>query len=271
MFSEGGSFVTDHNLIGTYDPTAAPGFSAANGDQLGSLASPINPVLGSLANNGGPTPNCRVARRQPGHQRRRQRGRDIRRVDERPARFRPHRRRNVDIGACSRYRPLRSSTAGFLFYDDSKFDHNAPGISTSDDNAIATDKTAYLSGTGTATSANVSSYSRGINGIMIDLQGAGNHSSITLANILSDFTFKMGNNNTPSTWATAPSPISVSVRAGAGVGGSDRVELIWADNAIKENWLEVIVKAIRTPACRHATSGSRLAWATSSFWQCCRR
>ena len=71
----------------------------------------------------------------------------------------------------------------------------------------------------------------------------GNHGSITLANILNDFTFKVGNNNTPSTWATATSPISVSVRAGAGVGGSDRVELIWADNAIKETWLEVIVKA----------------------------
>ena len=27
------------------------------------------------------------------------------------------------------------------------------------------------------------------------------------------------------------------------MGGSDRVELIWADNAIKETWLEVIVKA----------------------------
>ena len=78
---------------------------------------------------------------------------------------------------------------------------------------------------------------------MVNLQGAGNHGSITLANILNDFTFKVGNNNTPSTWATATSPISVSVRAGTGMGGSDRVELIWADNAIKETWLEVIVKA----------------------------
>ena len=108
----------------------------------------------------------------------------------------------------------------------------------------AIDKTAYLPGrSGPATSANVSNYSRGINGIMVNLQGGGNHAWITLANILSDFSFKMGNNNSPSTWATAPSPISVSVRAGAGVDGSDRVELIWADNAIKETWLEVIVKA----------------------------
>ena len=94
----------------------------------------------------------------------------------------------------------------FLFYDNSKFDHNAPGVSTSDDNAIATDKTAYLPGTGTATSANVSSYSPGINGIMIDLQGGGTHGSISLANILSDFTFKMGNNNTPKLWGHGSQP-----------------------------------------------------------------
>ena len=131
-----------------------------------------------------------------------------------------------------------------LFYNDSKYDGKTAGISVSDDDAIASDKTAYLPGTGlTATSANVSNYTRGINGIDVDLLGGGNHSVIILANILNDFTFKVGNNNTPSTWATAPNPISVSVRAGAGVGGSDRVELIWADNAVKETWLEVIVKA----------------------------
>ena len=63
-----------------------------------------------------------------------------------------------------------------------------------------------------------------------------------MANILNDFTFVMGNNNSASHWTTAPSPISVSVRPGVGVGGADRVELVWADNAIKETWLEVIVK-----------------------------
>ena len=144
-----------------------------------------------------------------------------------------------------------------LFYNNSKFDANTPGVSTSDDGAIAPDKVAYLPGAGTATSVNVSSYNKGINGIMVDLQGGGTHGSISVANILSDFTFKMGNNNTPSTWATAPSPISVSVRAGAGVGGSDRVELIWADNAIKETWLEVEVLATAdTGLPALATSGT---------------
>ncbi|MBI3839226.1 MAG: hypothetical protein HY288_15000, partial [Planctomycetia bacterium] len=113
----------------------------------------------------------------------------------------------------------------------------------SDDNAIATDKSAYLPGSGAATFANLSSYDRGINGIMVDLQGSGSHGSITLANILSDFTFKVGNNNLPNLWAAAPNPTSVTVRPGAGASGSDRVELIWADGAIQQQWLEVTVLA----------------------------
>ncbi|MBI3838435.1 MAG: hypothetical protein HY288_10945, partial [Planctomycetia bacterium] len=111
----------------------------------------------------------------------------------------------------------------------------------SDDNAIASDKSAYLPGSGAATFANLSSYDRGINGIMVDISGS--HPSITLADILNDFTFKVGNDNSPGTWTAAPLPISVTVRPGAGVGSSDRVELIWADGAIQQQWLEVIVKA----------------------------
>ena len=49
--------VTDggHNLIGAVDGSC-PGISnGANGDQAGSLASPLDPVLGQLGGNGGPT------------------------------------------------------------------------------------------------------------------------------------------------------------------------------------------------------------------------
>jgi PhoPQ-activated pathogenicity-related protein len=35
----------------------------------------------------------------------------------------------------------------------------------------------------------------------------------------------------------------VSVRAGAGTGGSDRVEIVWTDGAISKKWLQVIVEA----------------------------
>ena len=35
----------------------------------------------------------------------------------------------------------------------------------------------------------------------------------------------------------------MSVRVGAGVSGSDRVEITWTDNAIQKQWLEVITRA----------------------------
>ena len=64
--------------------------------------------------------------------------------------------------------------------------------------------------------------------------------SITAA----DFIFRVGNNNSPGTWATANAPTSVSVRAGAGVSGSDRVEIIWNGGAAPiKQWLEVITLA----------------------------
>jgi hypothetical protein len=59
-----------------------------------------------------------------------------------------------------------------------------------------------------------------------------------------DFIFKVGNNNDPTTWSSAP-PLSqpITVRSGAGIDGSDRVTLIWADNAIQKQWLQVTVRA----------------------------
>lgn len=141
-------------------------------------------------------------------------------------------------------RSLLSAVVGrHLFYNDSgtsaplRYDGNNPAINANDDLAIASNKSALLPGMGAATFANLSSYSKGINGIMIDISGG--HGTITAA----DFVFRVGNNNTPSTWAAAPAPNSISVRAGAGVGGSDRVTLTWANGAIAKKWLEVIVLA----------------------------
>jgi hypothetical protein len=56
-----------------------------------------------------------------------------------------------------------------------------------------------------------------------------------------DFTFKVGNDNNPDSWATATAPTNISVRTGAGVSGTDRVTLIWSNNAIQKQWLEVTV------------------------------
>lgn len=130
-----------------------------------------------------------------------------------------------------------------VFYNESgtasplRYDGNDAAINDRDDFAIATDKVAYLPGSGAATFANVSSYTKGINGIMVDIQGA--HGDIGV----DDFEFYRGNNNSQTQWTAAPPPSSMSVRSGAGVSGSDRVELVWGSDAVKKEWLLVIVRA----------------------------
>ncbi len=119
-----------------------------------------------------------------------------------------------------------------IFYNNSRFDR------TSDDAAIASNKSARLPGQ-TTTFANYTSYSRGINGIMVDIKGLP-VSALTKT----DFVFKAGNDGNPGGWDLAPDPISVTVRPNAGANGSDRVTIIWDDNNdVKNKWLQVTVKA----------------------------
>jgi hypothetical protein len=131
----------------------------------------------------------------------------------------------------------------YTFYNQSgtaaplRYDGNNASINSNDDGAIAFDKVAYIPNGVPSTFSNVISYSKGINGIIIDL--AGSHGSIEST----DFIFRVGNNNTPAaSWSAAPNPSSISVRAGAGVGGSDRIEIIWNNNAIQKQWLQVVMK-----------------------------
>ena len=101
-----------------------------------------------------------------------------------------------------------------LFYNQSgtaagpRYDGNNVAINSLDDNAIATDKVAYTwEDPNPATFANVSSYTKGINGIMIDISGT--HGSISA----DDFIFRVGNNNAPGTWAAAISPTGATDRS----------------------------------------------------------
>ncbi|HUP81558.1 MAG TPA: Calx-beta domain-containing protein, partial [Pirellula sp.] len=132
-----------------------------------------------------------------------------------------------------------------LFYNSSSFDNNGAAIDTSgptydDFDAIATDKSALLPGV-TASFANYTSYSRGINGIIVDIAGLA--STPTFATLGSYFQFRAGNNAAPSTWAPAPAATSVTVLPSVGNSGSTRVLVTWADNAIQKQWLQVIVLA----------------------------
>lgn len=130
-----------------------------------------------------------------------------------------------------------------FFYNNSAWDGGNAAASPADDFAIAPDKTPLLPGD-TATFANYTSYVGGINGIMIDFYQL--PGTVTA----SDFSFHVGNNNTPSGWAAGPTPFSVTQRPTPGFLGSTRVTLIWQDyfsggdpatTAAGKTWLEVRV------------------------------
>ncbi|MFO1499944.1 MAG: S8 family serine peptidase [Verrucomicrobiota bacterium] len=124
----------------------------------------------------------------------------------------------------------------YIFYNNSSFDGNNASANGADDGAIATDKTALLPGQ-TAAAANYTSFSKGITGIMVDIAGLpGSPAAV-------DFDLKVSNNQNPVTWSAAPAASQVLTRAGAGVNGASRVTLVWANNAIQNQWLKVTVKA----------------------------
>ncbi len=127
--------------------------------------------------------------------------------------------------------PVPTVVARYVFYNGSKFDADS-----SDEFAIATDKQVLLPGQ-TATFQNYSSYSNGLNGIMIDVANLDGSVSA------SDFNFLVGNSSDVSTWQSAPSPVSIWFSPAAAVAGSTRVELIWNNNAIQNQWLQVTLKA----------------------------
>lgn len=120
-----------------------------------------------------------------------------------------------------------------VFYNNSAFGTTSP-----------TSKFAYQAGDGPITSISMTSYSRGLNGIAVEIADASGPLSV------SDFSFAMSdqgsganNVNAPSTWAAAPAPIGFTIVPDTPVPGTDRVEFIWADNAIENRYLEVTTLA----------------------------
>lgn len=131
-----------------------------------------------------------------------------------------------------------------VFYNGSSWDTDT-GASVNDDAAIATDKEALLPGE-SATFTNYTSYDKGLNGVMVDIQ------NLQGTPTLSDFEFMIGNDDLPGDWTTNRTPTSITVRPGAGTDGSDRVTIIFADNdwstppgeeagSIANQWLQVKV------------------------------
>jgi len=132
--------------------------------------------------------------------------------------------------------PTETTVVGrHVFYNDSTFD-DGPAANATDDAAIATDKTALLPGE-VARFANYTSYTQGINGIMVDL--AGLPDGVTPG--AGDFAFHTGNDSDPAGWTELNVEPTVTLRRGAGVGGSDRVTIIWPPGAIRNEWLQVTI------------------------------
>ena len=142
----------------------------------------------------------------------------------------------MEIGASDTWRvggaPEGRVVGRHIFYNNSSLDGASEAA---DDGAVATDKRALLPGQ-TATFANYTSYSRGINGVMVDVAGL-------LANLTAaDFRLDVGY-DVEGEWIPAPAPASVTRRTGVGTNNSDRVTLTWADGVIRDKWLRVTLLA----------------------------
>jgi hypothetical protein len=129
--------------------------------------------------------------------------------------------------------------AAQLFYNNSSFDANGLTVDANDFAAIAHDKEALRFGYA-ARFANISGFSRGINGIFFDIADLPNDGAGIDAE---DFGLLVGNDDFTNAWIGAPAPTSVGVLPNEGEDGADRVYLTFADGAIVDTWLRVTVKA----------------------------
>ena len=134
--------------------------------------------------------------------------------------------------------PVATVAGRHVFYNNSVYDGSSAVADARDDAAIAPDKRALLPGQ-TATFANYTGYSRGINGIMLDVRDLPAGTSLDA----SDFRFRTSAASSPTSFTTVVTPASVTVRRGAGAGGSDRVTVTFPDGSIRNTWLQVTVLA----------------------------
>jgi hypothetical protein len=84
---------------------------------------------------------------------------------------------------------------------------------------------------------NLINSSRGINGMVLDLDGLTDLNDATLEYKMSpQGAFNEGDNPVAG-WVDAPAPTSVSLLPGQGLSGSNRIALVWADNAIANRYV----------------------------------
>ena len=130
--------------------------------------------------------------------------------------------------------PMPTIVANSVFYNASTFDGMNGSSNQNDTISVATDKQALLPGQ-TATFQNVTSYSKGINGVIIDIADFYNLPRFE------DYAFQVSADGT--TWTAAPTPTIINLYPGRGPNGSTQITLIWDDNVIQNEWLQVTVLA----------------------------
>jgi VCBS repeat-containing protein len=116
---------------------------------------------------------------------------------------------------------------------------NATGASAS--TAIATDKRALLPGQ-SSSFANYSNYSRGLNGLVVDI--AGLPASVTSAQLAASLQFSRWDGIAAAGFTALPAAAvpTVAIISG-GVAGSTRVRITFPDNTLQNTWLRVTVVA----------------------------
>ena len=115
-------------------------------------------------------------------------------------------------------------------------------LGTSAANNLAADKTPLLPGQNSGF-ANYTNYSRGLNGVVIDI--ANFPASTTLAQLLASLQLAQWNGIAAGGFAALPGAAipDITVVFGGGAGGSARVQIAFPDNTLQNTWLRVTVRA----------------------------
>ena len=141
---------------------------------------------------------------------------------------------NVDFGSLPWPETGRSAVfARHVMYSGGASGAAPAAVST----AIAEDKRALLPGE-RATFANVANFARGISGVAVDLAGLDPLAVLTA----DDFDLAVSRSAAGPCAPAGLTPL-VQVLRGQGFGGSDRVVLTFPDNAVRDTWLRVTVRA----------------------------
>jgi ELWxxDGT repeat protein len=132
---------------------------------------------------------------------------------------------------------LISVTGRSMFYNDSAFDGGDPAGNAGDLSAVAADKAALLDGRMPGSFANVTSYDKGINGVLLQFSGIGRRPRLEVQ----DLDLRLGSGPDTSRWIEAATPAAITP---VPVPGPNTVySITWPDGAIRNTWLRVTVKA----------------------------